>query len=275
MDSYVLFGHPVAHSRSPWIHAQFAAQFGYEQSYECVDVVPEHFEETLWNFAEAGGRGANVTLPLKEQAAMLCDELTPAAARAGAANTLIRLPGQRWRGDNTDGAGLLVDFERLGIAVSGRRLVIIGAGGATRGILGPLLELAPRQIVIVNRTPERALQLVLESGAMGVVQAWSLDDLASVGHADVLIHATSAYRAEGLPPLPEELIDAETVAYDLGYGPSAEVFLAQARRGGAHLAVDGLGMLVEQAAESFLRWRGVRPQTAVVRENLRRLLADG
>ena len=123
MDSYVLFGHPVAHSRSPWIHAQFAAQFGYEQSYECVDVVPEHFEETLWNFAEAGGRGANVTLPLKEQAAMLCDELTPAAARAGAANTLIRLPGQRWRGDNTDGAGVLVDFERLGIAVTGRRLV--------------------------------------------------------------------------------------------------------------------------------------------------------
>lgn len=272
MDSYVLFGHPVAHSKSPWIHAQFAEQLGFEQRYEAVDVVPERFEETLWDFAEAGGRGVNVTLPLKEQAAVLCDELTPAAARAGAVNTLIRLPGMCWRGDNTDGVGLLVDFERLGIAVTGRRLVIIGAGGATRGILGPLLELAPREIVIVNRTPERALQLVLESGAMGVVQAWSLDDLVSVGHADVLIHATSAYRGGGLGDLPGELVDAETAAYDLGYGASAEGFLAQARQAGAGLVADGLGMLVEQAAESFSRWRGVRPQTAGVRESLRRQL---
>ncbi len=262
MLSFAVFGHPVAHSRSPWIHAQFAAQFGFEQSYEAIDAAPEHFELALWDFGEEGGQGANVTLPLKAQAAHLCDELSDTAARAGAVNTLIRLSGKRWRGDNTDGLGLIADFDRLGIFVGARRIVIIGAGGATRGILGPLLAALPREIVIVNRTPERALQLALESGALGTVQAWALDDLASVGRADVLIHASSAFRGGGFA-LPGALLDADSVAYDLSYGAAASPFLARARTAGA-TAFDGLGMLVEQAAESFQRWRGVRPNTAPV-----------
>lgn len=264
MDRYAVFGHPVAHSHSPWIHAQFAAQFGYQQSYDAIDAPPERFEEMLWDFGEMNGQGANVTLPLKEQAAMLCDELSDVAARAGAVNTLIRLPDHRWRGDNTDGVGLMADLARLGVPVAGQRIVILGAGGATRGILGPLLAAAPREIVIVNRTPERALQLAFESGGLGVVQAWALDELASLGCTDVLIHATSAYRGGGAVAIPSSLVDADTVAYDLGYGASALDFLEQALAAGAGEVHDGLGMLVEQAAESFLRWRGVRPDTAPV-----------
>jgi shikimate dehydrogenase len=274
MDSYALFGHPVAHSHSPWIHAQFAEQCGFQLNYVALDTPPERFEESLWDFAESGGLGANVTLPLKEQAAVLCDELTPAAHRAGAVNTLIALPDLRWRGDNTDGIGLMADLERLGIGIGGRRVVILGAGGATRGILAPLLAAAPREIVIVNRTPERALQLAMESGALGIVQAWALDELAAVGHADVLINATSAGRSGDGIKLPAEICDGETVAYDLGYGASAQAFLAHARHAGAYARYDGLGMLVEQAAESFLHWRGVRPRTAPVLAQLRALV-DG
>ena len=274
MDQFAVFGHPISHSRSPWIHARFAEQCGFEQRYEAIDVPPERFEETLWDFGEAGGLGANVTLPLKEQAAVLCDELTEAAQRAAAVNTLIRLPDQRWRGDNTDGVGLMADLARLRVPIHGQRIVIIGAGGATRGILAPLLAAAPREIIIVNRTPERALQLAFESGALGIVQAWSLDDLASVDTAGLLIHATSAYRAGAPLSLPATLVDADTVAYDLGYGASAQAFLAQARRAGAAAGFDGLGMLVEQAAESFLRWRGVRPQTQAVLRELTALVND-
>lgn len=264
MDQFAVFGHPIAHSHSPWIHAQFAAQCGFEQRYDAIDAPPERFEETLWDFGEAGGLGANVTLPLKEQAALLCDELSEAAQRAGAVNTLIRMPGQCWRGDNTDGVGLMADLQRLRVSVHGQRVVILGAGGATRGILGPLLAAAPREVIIVNRTPERALQLAFESGALGIVQAWALDDLSSVDTAGLLIHATSAYRNGASVRIPPSLVDADTVAYDLGYGESAQAFLACARQAGVATAHDGLGMLVEQAAESFQRWRGVRPQTSGV-----------
>ncbi|GMU43136.1 MAG: shikimate dehydrogenase [Xanthomonadales bacterium] len=271
MNQYAVFGHPVAHSRSPWIHARFAAQFGFEQSYQAIDVPPETFEQILWDFGEAGGLGANVTLPLKEQAATLCDELSEAAQRARAVNTLIRLPGLRWRGDNTDGIGLVADFQRLGIELVGRRIVILGAGGATRGILGPLLAQGPREIVIANRTPERALQLALESGALGTVQAWALDELQALEAADVLVNATSAWRGEGMA-LAFGLVDAGTIAYDLSYGATAQPFLAQARQAGTAEVHDGLGMLVEQAAESFRHWRGVRPQTAPVLAELRTLV---
>ncbi len=271
MHRYAVFGHPIAHSKSPWIHAQFAAQFGFEQTYEAIDAPPERFEETLWDFGEAGGLGGNVTLPLKEQAATLCDELSEAAQRARAVNTLIRLPDQRWRGENTDGVGLMTDLARLRVPLAGRRIVILGAGGATRGILAPLLAALPREIVIVNRTPEKALELAFESGALGIVQAWALDEIASLGAADVLIHATSAFRSDGGLKLPGSVVDADTIAYDLGYGASAAPFLAAMRVAGA-TAHDGLGMLVEQAAESFRHWRGVRPQTGPVLAALRKLI---
>jgi shikimate dehydrogenase len=168
----------------------------------------------------------------------------------------------------------MADLQRLRVSVHGQRVVILGAGGATRGILGPLLAAAPREVIIVNRTPERALQLAFESGALGIVQAWALDDLGSVDTAGLLIHATSAYRGGDSFRLPATLVDADTVAYDLGYGDSAAAFLSRARQAGVVIAHDGLGMLVEQAAESFQRWRGVRPHTSSVLRALAQRMRD-
>lgn len=266
---YAVFGHPIAHSRSPEIHRRFAEQVGADLRYEAIDVTPEQFMETLWDFAEAGGQGANVTLPLKEYAAGNCDELSAAAARAGAVNTLIRLPGQRWRGDNTDGAGLMSDLRRLGVPIAGRRVLILGAGGATRGILAPLLAAAPASLIVANRTAERAHQLAAEFADLGAIHARGLDVLDALEPVDLLIHATAAYRGGALAALPEGLLHAGSVAYDLSYGAAAEPFLRAARALGAAAAHDGLGMLVEQAAESFLRWRGIRPDTAPVLAALR------
>ena len=266
---YAVFGHPIRHSRSPEIHRRFAEQVGADLCYEAIDATPEQFMETLWEFAEAGGQGANVTLPLKEYAAGHCAELSAAAARAGAVNTLIRLPGQRWRGDNTDGAGLMADLARLGVVIAGARVLILGAGGATRGILAPLLAAAPAALIVANRTPERAQQLAAEFADLGRVQARGLDALDALEPVDVLIHATAAYRGGALTAMPEGLLHADSVAYDLSYGAAAEPFLHTARALGAAAVHDGLGMLVEQAAESFLRWRGIRPDTAPVLAALR------
>lgn len=268
-DRYAVFGHPITHSRSPFIHARFAAQVGADIEYTAIDVTPEQWMETLWEFGADGGQGANVTLPLKEYAAGHCDELSAAAARAGAVNTLIRLPGQRWRGDNTDGAGLMADFTRLGIELQGRRVLILGAGGATRGILAPLLATSPGALIIANRSLERAQHLQAEFASLGAIQARSLDALDALEPVDVLIHATSAYRGGALAALPDGLMDGAAVAYDLSYGAAAEPFLRAASAVGARALHDGLGMLVEQAAESFLRWRGVRPLTAPVLAELR------
>lgn len=275
MPLYAVFGHPIAHSRSPFIHARFGEQTGIALRYVAIDAPPEQFMEILWDFREAGGRGANVTLPLKEYAAGHCAELSAAAARAGAVNTLIRRADGQWRGDNTDGMGLVADLQRLGVALAGRTIVVLGAGGATRGILAPLLAAGPARLHIANRTPGRAEELALHFAALGPVTAGGFDSLAEIGPADLLIQATSATRGGSLPELPEGLISAQTIAYDLGYGAAAEPFLAWARARGASAAHDGLGMLVGQAAESFRLWHGVRPDPAPVLAELRAQVADG
>jgi shikimate dehydrogenase len=272
---YAVFGHPIAHSRSPFIHARFGEQTGIALRYVAIDAPPEQFMEILWDFREAGGRGANVTLPLKEYAAGHCAELSEAAARAGAVNTLIRRADGQWRGDNTDGVGLRADLARLQVPLAGRTIVVLGAGGATRGILAPLLTAGPARLHIANRTPEKAEELALHFAALGPVTGGGLDTLAALGPADLLIQATSATRGGALPELPEGLIGPQTIAYDLGYGAAAEPFLALAPARGAAAAHDGLGMLVGQAAESFRLWHGVRPDTAPVLAELRALLAGG
>ncbi len=270
MIRHAVFGHPIAHSRSPWIHARFARELGIELEYRAIDAAPEYFVETLLDFAEAGGSGANVTLPLKELAAGLCAELSEAAARAGAVNTLIALPGGRWRGDNTDGLGLVADLERLGVNVSGRSVLILGAGGSVRGILPALLSARPSRLAIANRTHARAQQLAAEFAGLGAVAAIRLDALNDP--FDLVIHATSAYRGDAPGALPRGAFGVQTVVYDLSYGDAAAAFLGAAQALGVRAVHDGLGMLVEQAAAAFARWHGVHPQTAAVHAELRALM---
>lgn len=267
MILHAVFGHPIAHSRSPWIHARFARDLGIQLEYRAIDAAPEQFVEALLDFADAGGTGANVTLPLKELAAGLCAELSDAAARAGAVNTLIALPGGRWRGDNTDGLGLVADLKRLGVDVSGRSVLILGAGGSVRGILPAVLAEGPARLAITNRTHARAQQLAAEFAALGEIAAVGLDEITKP--FDLVIHATSAYRGDVHRTLPCAAFGAATVVYDLSYGEAAAGFLAAVRALGVRAAHDGLGMLVEQAAAAFDRWHGVHPDTASVHAELR------
>jgi shikimate dehydrogenase len=263
-DRYGVVGHPVAHSLSPLIHHAFAEATRQSMSYDRYDVAPENFERDVSAFFENGGRGLNVTVPHKERAAAWADELTPRARRAGAVNTLIKLEDGRVRGDNTDGAGLMADLSRLGVAVTGRRLLILGAGGATRGILGPLQECSPAEIVIANRTAERARDLVGGQGC-GYDQ---LGAFLNRGDFDLVIHATPLGLSGGLPEVDSRIISPRTFAYDLGYGKPDTPFIGWARECGAAGVAQGLGMLVEQAAESFRIWRGVGPDTAAVHRKL-------
>ena len=240
---------------------------GIQLDYRAIDAAPEHFVEALMDFAETGGSGANITLPLKELAAGLCAELSDGAARAGAVNTLIALPGGRWRGDNTDGIGLIADLQRLGVAVSDRRLLVLGAGGSVRGILSGLLAARPATLQIANRTQERAQQLAAEFAPLGPIGAIARNQID--GAFDLVIHATSAYRVPLPGELPRAAFAPQTIAYDLSYGDAAAGFIAAVRAIGVRAAHDGLGMLIEQAAEAFERWHGVHPETAPVHQELR------
>lgn len=268
---YAVFGHPVAHSQSPWIHAAFARQAGIALDYRAIDVPPDGFAALLEAFAAEGGRGANVTLPLKEQAAALCAELSDAARLAGAVNTLTRVDGH-WHGDNTDGLGFLRDLsDRARLHVRGRRALLLGAGGAAHGVAPALRDAGVRELVICNRTAERADRLVDAIGDPERVHSRYWQNLADIGNFELIVNATSAGRDdEGLAyDLPYSLAGTRCVCYDLNYGEAALPFLAWARSAGAAHCFDGLGMLVEQAAESFLRWHGVRPDTDTVYAELR------
>jgi shikimate dehydrogenase len=263
VDQYGVFGHPVGHSLSPFIHGIFARDTAQQMSYRAYDVTPEEFTERVRQFFAEGGRGLNITLPHKIAAVEVTQELTARAAHAAAVNTLA------WQedgvlGDNTDGVGLVHDLcDNLGLIVTQRRLLILGAGGATRGVLAPLLGLEPAIVVIANRTPERAEALAAAFADLGVTQGMGF---AYVGDTpfDLIINATSASLSGDIPPIPPGAIGPQTVCYDLAYGRSAMAFVRWARQAGCATAVQGLGMLVEQAAESFRLWRGVRPQTAPV-----------
>ncbi len=269
VDLYCVFGNPVAHSKSPRIHALFAAQTGERLRYEAVLAAPGAFPQALAAFRARGGRGCNVTVPFKEDAWRCCAARSERADLAQAVNTIRFEPDGRAWGDNTDGVGLVRDLTaNLGFTLAGRRLLVLGAGGATRGILGPLLAERPALVVVANRTAERATALVARYAGLGTVSGGGYD-LLDGQRFDLVLDATSAGLRREAPLLPGGLFAAGGVAYALVYGPAAEPFLAGARLAGAARAADGLGMLVEQAAESYALWRGRRPATAPVIAALR------
>lgn len=265
---YAVFGTPISHSLSPRIHAAFARQAGIDLDYVAIEAGGDDFIDKLAAFAARGGLGANVTLPLKEAAFALCGVGSDRACRAGAVNTLVR-DGDGWRGDNTDGIGLVRDLtDRHGLDLRARRTLLIGAGGAARGVAPALLDAGIGEMVVVNRTPERADALADALAEPGRVQPRYLGDVAALGEFDLIVNATSAGRGGALPALPRALVGRRTAAVDLSYGEAAIPFLAWARANGCHDAIDGLGMLVEQAAESFAIWHGVRPETDAVHAEL-------
>jgi shikimate dehydrogenase len=269
-DRYAVIGHPVAHSRSPFIHSKFAAATGQNIEYDRIDADPADFVDIVRAFFADGGGGLNVTVPHKEAAAALADELTDRAQLAGAVNTLIPIGGGRLRGDNTDGVGLVTDLEQnLGVALHGRRILILGAGGATRGVLGPLLARAPTALWIANRTPQRAHDLVARFKERGPVHGSGFDGLAGLGAFDLIINATSAGLTGNTAPLPKDCVNAQTIGYDMMYQPGGTLFTHQLAHLGAKATWLGYGMLVEQAAEAFFLWRGVRPATQPVLALLR------
>jgi shikimate dehydrogenase len=274
MDRYGVFGNPIGHSKSPLIHGLFAAQTGEQLSYEALLAPLEDFPGFARSFF-SNGLGANVTVPFKEQAFALADSLTPRARRAGAVNTLKKLDDGILLGDNTDGAGLVRDLTvNAGVTLKGKRILLLGAGGAVRGVLEPLLAEQPAALVIANRTVEKAEQLVQEFADLGPLAASGFDWLDTP--VDLIINGTSASLAGELPPIAPSLIQpGHTLCYDMMYAKEPTAFNRWAAEHGAARCLDGLGMLVEQAAEAFQLWRGVRPDSAPVLAELRRLLAEG
>jgi shikimate dehydrogenase len=259
-DRYALVGHPVEHSRSPLIHTVFARQTGHRLTYELIDATPAAFETAVRGFGAAGGKGLNVTVPHKEAAFALCSQSSEAATLAGAVNTISIVNGAL-HGDNTDGIGFIRDVtSNLRQDLAGARVVVLGAGGAARGIVGPLLAQNPAELTIANRTKQRADELVARF-SNPVLKARSFAELREQPTFDVLINATSAGLKGEAPPFPPSLVGVHSFCYDLVYGSNDTPFVAWANVHGAARAVHGWGMLVEQAAESFAIWRGVRPDT--------------
>lgn len=265
---YAVIGNPVAHSKSPRIHALFAQQTGKALEYGLLPAELDGFAQAVRTFFAQGGAGLNVTVPFKEQAHTLADVLSARAKAAGAVNTLWMQDG-RLHGCNTDGVGLVGDLVRLGVRLSGARVLMVGAGGAARGVLQPLIDAGCTLLRIVNRNASRAHELAAAWQGVAPVQAGGLADAAVDGGWDVVINATSTGLAGQAPQLPSGLYAAGGVAYDMMYGPKPTPFLVQARADGAALCADGLGMLVGQAAESFRIWHGVRPDPEPVLQRLR------
>ncbi|MDD4914548.1 MAG: shikimate dehydrogenase [Methylococcales bacterium] len=261
-DTYAVFGHPVGHSKSPYIHGRFAEQTRQNLIYSARDVPPENFRDNAESFFAAGGKGLNCTVPLKELAWRYAERLTPRARLAGAVNTLAIQADGGILGDNTDGIGLVTDLtDNQQIRLPGSRILILGAGGAARGILGPLLDSRPQQIVIANRSLDKAAAIAADFAKTGEVASIAYPALAG-RQFDLIINATSASLSGQLPPLPDKLLAAQGCCYDLAYASQPTAFVEWGRKHLAAKSLDGLGMLVEQAAEAFLLWRGVRPQTA-------------
>jgi shikimate dehydrogenase len=269
-DLYCLFGHPVQHSWSPFIHGLFARLTDQDMSYRLRDVEPAQFRhDVLEFFFDEGGRGCNVTLPHKRAAADLVNELTPRAQLADAVNTIVRRD-DHLVGDNTDGAGLLRDLRvNLGLKLaSGCRILVLGAGGAARGALAPLLDLEPSLLLVANRTPERAEELAREFSHLGPVAGGSFEAVAQQAPFDLVVNATSASLKGDSPPIATRAVGRGTCCYDMAYGVDETPFMRWARKARAGLVAQGWGMLVEQAAESFELWRGVRPPTEPVLQAL-------
>ncbi|WP_455920933.1 shikimate dehydrogenase [Pseudomonas putida] len=274
MDRYVVFGNPIGHSKSPAIHRLFAEQTGQTMEYGARLAPLDDFAGNAREFFQ-DGLGANVTLPFKEDAFRLCSVLTPRAERAGAVNMLTRLPDGTLRGDNTDGVGLVRDLiNNAGVTLAGKRILLLGAGGAVRGVVESLLEQKPVSLVIANRTVDKAELLAQIFAGLGPVAASGFDWLEEP--VDIIINATSASLAGDLPPISSSLIQpGVTVCYDMMYGKEPTPFCRWAAEHGAAQALDGFGMLVEQAAEAFTYWRGVTPDSKAVMATLRQEMAAG
>ncbi len=269
MDHYTVIGNPVEHSRSPRIHALFAEQTGQSLRYDRLLAPLDDFAGAVRRFQSGGGKGANVTLPFKLQALALCDDVSERAQFAGAVNTLSFVNEGRIVGDNTDGIGLVTDLvANLGLNLLGQRILLLGAGGAVRGVLQPLLETAPASIWIANRTPAKASALADDFSGDIEIMACGYDALDGENF-DLIINGTSSGLANAMPPLPDDVLVPGGVCYDMFYGKSPGPFLSWAERHGASAWADGLGMLVDQAAESFRIWRGVKPETGPVLQQLR------
>ena len=267
-DRYAVFGNPVAHSQSPQIHALFAQQTGQDLRYEAILAPLDSFAPSVREFIAAGGCGANVTVPFKEEAFRLATQLTMRAKAAGAVNTLI-FAEDTIVGDNTDGAGLVHDIQiNTGFLIAGKRVLLLGAGGAARGVVLPLLHEAPLSFVIANRSTEKALRLIdtFAAEGHGILSGSTFPALAGQSF-DLVINATSAGLANAELPMPDGVFAPGCLAYEMVYGRET-AFMRQASKAGA-CVVDGLGMLVEQAAEAFYVWRGVRPDTLPVLKKLR------
>lgn len=262
-DRYAVVGNPIQHSKSPSIHRLFAQQCAQDLAYERLEAPLDGFSQTALAFFAKGGCGLNVTLPFKEQAWELAASLTPRARLAGAVNTLYRDPTGQLLGDTTDGIGLVRDLihNHQG-EFAAKRILVLGAGGAVRGVLEPLLQLQPQQLLVANRTPAKAQLLAQIFADLGPISGCGFE--AIQGAFDLIINGTSASLQAELPPLPAGVLAPGGWCYDLMYGAEPTPFMCWAQQQGAAKTLDGLGMLVEQAAESFQLWRGVRPQTAAV-----------
>ena len=275
MDEYCVFGNPVEHSKSPWIHARFAQLTGQQLHYGKRLVARDGFAQAIGEFRAQGGKGCNVTVPFKFDSPALATQLTPRAQLAQASNTM-RFDRETVLGDNTDGVGLVNDIQRnAGVDLRGLDVLLAGAGGAAAGVLGPLLEARPRRIVVANRTAGKAAALADRHGLLAQQCGVELASCALSGIAgafDVVINATATSMSGAAVPVAASVLKPRALACDLMYGPAAAAFTAWAAEHGA-LPRDGLGMLVEQAAEAFLVWRGVRPPSAQVLSELRATLA--
>ncbi len=264
-DQYAVFGHPISHSKSPIIHRLFAQQTGQENLiYRAEDVAPEDFRERVEAFFAAGGKGLNCTIPLKELAFDLVDRKSEYAAQAGAVNTLSVGENGQLYGDNTDGIGLVNDLNiNLGISLSGLNILVLGAGGACKGILGPIFDQQPDSVFIANRNPEKAIELAGRFRCRGVVAAGGFEQLEGQSF-ELIINSTSASLNDEIPDLPGGILKDKGYCYDLAYANQPTAFVRWGRQQNALVSVDGMGMLVEQAAEAFLIWRGIRPNPGAV-----------
>jgi shikimate dehydrogenase len=268
-DRYAVMGHPISHSLSPTIHARFALETHQSLTYTAIDVLPEDFALALQRFFGDGGRGLNITRPHKQTAFALCARLTERAQQAGSVNTLALTEDGGILGENTDGVAVVRDLiVNCHLPLTGQRLLLLGAGGAARGAVAPLLARAPQELVIANRTAARAVTLAGEYAGMGPVRGVAMNDIGKNAY-DVIINATSSSLFGELPDLAPSAVAGDTFCYDMTYGHGETEFLKWARQCGTSRLCSGLGMLVEQASEAFLLWRGVRPSTAPVLAELR------
>jgi shikimate dehydrogenase len=267
-DHYAVIGHPIGHSKSPQIHAAFAKQTGQDIDYVAREIPLENFAASLNALANEGFKGINITVPFKEQAWQQIDDKSAHAQRAGAINTLSFDAQGQHKGDNTDGVGLCRDLvENNGITLTNKRILLLGAGGAARGVIEPLLGFQPTSLVVANRTAEKAVALSELFDAFGHIIGGGYDTL--TGQFDVIINATAASLDGQVPPLPDDILADGASCYDMMYAAEDTAFMTWAKAHGATKVLDGFGMLVEQAAEAFYIWRGIRPDTQTIIKTLR------